>query len=424
MRTNLMLAAAACGLIAVHAELGADDAARAGLIDVTAEGGSDDDAVLAAIESLRASNEARFLALEEQSNADAVLLAARHMNGPAARGGLPVDPEYTASFDTFARTGSAAATEAVRAANATGDRAAIIQAAMNSGVPSEGGYLAPTEWDRRINQALVNVSPFRRLADVKVTTVGAYSTLWKLSGPGSGWAGETANRPATDSPKFAQIVFGHGEIFANAFATQRMLSDAAFELENWLAEEYDTEFGKQEAIAFLAGDGVNKPYGLLLHGTGGPHAAVHPAGAIAVVASGNANGLSVDGLTDFAYGLPAPYRQNATWLMNSMTAATLAKMKDGQGNLIWRESLAAGQPSTLLGRPVEIDENMPNVGAGTTPIVFGDFRAGYVINDRTGTQILRDPYSNKPYVGFYGTRRVGGGVKDPGAFRIMKIAAN
>ncbi|MFZ2996267.1 phage major capsid protein [Sphingobium sp.] len=403
MKTNLMLATCLShGLLAIRAEAPAND-----------------DEVLTAIAALRAATDARFAALEEESNRAAVIAAARALNGPGGNVEA-VDTEYTASFNSYARSGAAEAD--LRAANKTGDRAAI-QAALSEGTNSDGGYLAPTEWDRTISQALVSVSPMRRLSDVRKTKVGAYSKLWKLTGPGTGWVGETASRPATATPGFAQIIFGHGEIYANAFATQRILDDADMDLEGWLTDEVDTEFAKQEAIAFLTGDGVNKPYGLLLYGTGGAHAAVHPAGAITVVASGNATGLTVDGLIDFVYGLAAPYRQNASWLMNSNTAAYLAKVKDGQGNLIWRESLAAGQPSTLLGRPVEIDENMPNIAAGTTPIIFGDFKAGYLINDRKGTTLLRDPYTAKPFVAFYLTRRVGGGVKDPNAFRILKIAA-
>ncbi len=413
MRTDLMISAA-----------------RAGLLAVRAEGASSDDAVLAAITALRASTDERFAtitstvtALEDEANRHALASAARMLNGPA--NGIPVDAEYTAQFDAFFRTGGSRAEAAVGEAHATGVRAAIIKAALDEGSNGGegGGYLAPSEWDRRISTALRSFSPMRRICDVRVTTTSAYTSLWQMGAPGSGWVGETAARPATATPTFKQIPYEHGEIFANAYATQRLLNDSEVDLAQWLVDEYDAEFSKQEGVAFISGDGINKPLGLLLYGTGGMHATKHPAGAITVVASGNANTLTVDGLIDFAYRLAAPYRQNATWLMNSLTAATLSKLKDGQGNLIWRESLAAGQPSTLLGRPVEIDENMPDIAAGTTPIIFGDFLAGYVINDRQGTRVLRDPYTNKPYVGFYATRRVGGGVKDPNAFRILKIAA-
>jgi len=190
-------------------------------------------------------------------------------------------------------------------------------------------------------------------------------------------------------------------------------------VESWLKNSVREEFNRQEGIAFIAGDGTNKPAGLLTFAEGGVNAASHPAGALDVTEAA----ITVDGLIDFMYGLPAPYRQNATWLMNSLTAAVLTKLKDADGNLIWRESLIVGQPSTLLGRPVEIDEAMPAPTAGLMPIAFGDFKAGYLINDRIGTRVLRDPYTNKPYVMFYVTKRVGGGVLDPTAIRVLKVPA-
>jgi HK97 family phage major capsid protein len=187
------------------------------------------------------------------------------------------------------------------------------------------------------------------------------------------------------------------------------------------------EFNRQEGIAFVSGDGVNKPSGFLTYVAGGVNAAAHPGGSIDVVdvdIDPAAPAATVDGLIDFMYGLEAPYRQNATWLMSSLTAAVLAKLKDANGNLIWRESLLVGQPSTLLGRPVEIDEGMPAPGVvGNLPVAFGDFRAGYLINDRIGTRVLRDPYTNKPYVMFYVTKRVGGGVLDPNAIRVLRVPA-
>lgn len=376
--------------------------------------------VLEMLGQIKTAQTDKFGHFEAALNSHAAQLASLGLNGGGTASGVAPDPTYTATFANWFRNGDDEA--GLKAANNVGERR-DIRAALNEGSNSDGGYLTPTEWDRNINQSLIGLSPLRRLCDVKTTTVGAYLTLWKLTGPGTGWVGETAERPATGTPTFAPLVYGHGEIFANAFATQRMLDDASFDAGGWLTSEIDTEFAKQEAIAFLTGNGVNKPNGILLHGTGGQFAVVHPAGAIQVDASGSASGLTVDGLIDFTYRLPAPYRQASSWLMNSNTAAVIAKMKDGQGNLIWRESLIVGQPSTLLGRPVELDENMPSVGAGTTPIIFGSFKAGYIINDRQGMKTLRDPYTSKPYVSFYCTKRVGGGVKDPAALRILKIAA-
>lgn len=150
----------------------------------------------------------------------------------------------------------------------------------------------------------------------------------------------------------------------------------------------------------------------------------HPGGNLSTTPSGAAASVTADALVDLKYGLGAPYRQNATWVMNSSTAAVIAKHKDGNGAFLWREALLASEPSTLLGRPVEIDENMSNIAAGAYPIAFGDFQRGYLVNDRVGVRILRDAYTNKPFVMFYATKRVGGGVLDPKAIRMMKVAAN
>lgn len=194
-------------------------------------------------------------------------------------------------------------------------------------------------------------------------------------------------------------------------------------MEAWLIAEIATEFMRQEGIAFISGNGVNKPFGLLTYVTGGAAHNRHPGGNLTIVNSGHASQITPDGLIDFAYSLPAPYRQGATWLMNSTTAAAISKLKSTTNDYLWREGLAPGQPATLLGFPVEIDENMPNVAANALSVAFGNFQQGYLINDRMGTRLLRDPYTNKPFVNFYATKRVGGGVLDPNAIRLLRIAA-
>lgn len=372
----------------------------------------------ASLDEFKARHEERYRAIEATLDDMARTNAAQSLNGGDIGSGRAPDPQYSGIFAAYFRRG--AGEEEIRNAQTTGGRGPI-HAAMTEGSDSEGGYLAPVEWDRRISQAQRAKSPLRRLCDVRATTVGAYSTLWKLTGPGSGWVGETSARPATTTPTFATITFGHGEIYANPAITQRLLDDAEIDVDKWLADEVSEEFGRQEGIAFLAGDGVNKPFGLLGYIEGGAHDDRHPGGSIAVDMSGHASRIEADALIDFTYQLPAPYRQNAAWLMNSATAAAISKLKDGQGNYLWREGFLADQPATLLGRRVEIDEGMPNIEAGAIPILFGDFKAGYVINDRTGVRVLRDPFTNKPFVHFYTTKRVGGGVKDPNALRALKV---
>lgn len=335
---------------------------------------------------------------------------------------LPIDSEYTTAFASYTRRGATDAEAMLKTANSTGERASI-QAAMSEGDNSSGGYLAPVEWDRKIQKAQRALSPMRRLSQVVTSGRAAYSTLWSNDQFGSGWVGETASRPATTAGTFTPLVFPAGEIYAQPAVTQRLLDDSAVNIEDWLGTNLSDEFSRQEGVAFVAGDGLNKPMGFLQYAPGGLAEAAHPAGALGSTPSGDAAAIKTDALVDLKYGLGAPYRQNATWVMNSSTAAVIAKLKDGQGNYVWREALLASEPATLLGRPVEIDENMPNIAAGAFPIAFGDFERGYLVNDRVGVRILRDPYTNKPFVSFYATKRVGGGVLDPRAIRVLKVAA-
>lgn len=363
---------------------------------------------------IRTAIEGRFADYDTQITNLETALNAINAGQSVSSSALPADPEYSRTFNSYFRRGEG--DEFLRNANATGERAAV-HAAMSVGTAADGGYLAPTEWDRTIIQAQRSISPMRRLATVQPTSVGAYSKLWNTDTYGSGWVGETAARPQTTTTTLAPITFAAGEIYANPAVTQRLLDDAALNMEDWLKNSVREEFARQENIAFIAGNGVNKPAGFLTFAEGGVNEASHPGGAIDVTTAA----ITVDALIDFMYGLPAPYRANASWLMSSLTAAFLSKMKDGDGQLIWRESLIVGQPATLLGRPVEIDEGMPAPTTGQLPIAFGDFKAGYLINDRIGTRVLRDPYTNKPYVMFYVTKRVGGGVLDPTAIRVLKL---
>ena len=296
-----------------------------------------------------------------------------------------------------------------------------IQAALNKGANEEGGYLAPVEWDRTITDKLVEVSPMRQLAQVQPVTGAGFSKLFNMGGTASGWVGETTARPNTNTGTFASLGFGWGEIYANPAATQQILDDAAINLEAWLAGEVQTEFSKQEGSAFLAGDGANKPFGLLTYVTGGANAAKHPFGAITTVNSGAAAAITSDAIVDIIYDLPSAFTANARFAMNRKTQGLVRKLKDGQGNYLWQPSFVAGQPATLAGFPVTEVPDMPDVAANAVPVLFGDFKRTYLILDRIGVRVLRDPYTNKPYVSFYTTKRVGGGVQNPEPMRAMVV---
>ena len=298
-----------------------------------------------------------------------------------------------------------------------------IQAALNKGADVEGGYLTPTEWDRTITNKLALVSPMRQLATVQTISNNGFTKLFNLGGVNSGWVGETAARPNTNTGAFAPLAYGTGELYANPAATQQILDDAEINLESWLASEVQTEFARQEGLAFLSGDGTNKPTGMLTYIAGNANAAKHPYGAIAKVKSGAAAAITADSVIDLVYSLPSAFTGNASFILNRKTMGLIRKLKDGQGNYLWQPSYVAGQPSTLAGFPVIEVPDMPDVAAAATPILFGDFKQGYLVLDRIGVRVLRDPDTNKPYVSFYTTKRVGGGLLNPEPLRALSIEA-
>lgn len=315
------------------------------------------------------------------------------------------DPEYTEAFRAHFRKGE-------------------VQASLNKGTDPEGGYLAPVEWDRTITDKLIEVSPMRRIASVQTISTAGFKKVYNLRGATSGWVGETAARPQTDTPTFGSQTFTPGEIYANPAATQQMLDDAEINLEQWLGNEVETEFSYQEGLAFIAGDGTNKPAGFLTFATGGTHAATNPLGSIEVLTSQVAGGgVDSDELLTLIYMLPSAFTQNAGWVMNRSVQGEVRKLKDGQGNYLWQPSYQAGQPAMVAGYPVTEMPGMPDIALNAMPIAFGDFRRGYLIVDRTGVRVLRDPYTNKPYVHFYVTKRVGGGVQNPETIKLLKMAA-
>lgn len=325
-------------------------------------------------------------------------------SGVGVIGDLPGDPEYIKDFKAHMRRGD-------------------VSAAMQKSADADGGYLAPIEWDRTITGKLKVISPIRANSRVISISTAGFKKLFTDRAVGSGWVGETASRPATSTPQLAMLDFVPGEIYANPAISQGMLDDAAIDLEVWLADEVDTEFARQEGIAFAGGDGTNKPHGILTYVTGAANAARHPWGAIAVKNSGAAAALTSDGFIDLFYDLPGEYSANAKLYANRLTIGGMRKLKDGQNNYLWQPSYALGQPSTLGGVPIVEVADMPNVAAGNIAALYGDMEATYLVIDRVGIRVLRDPFTNKPFVHFYTTKRVGGGVYNPEPMRALWIAA-
>lgn len=332
-----------------------------------------------------------------------VKIAAMGLNGVGDKA-RPRDAEYSTSFLAHFRKGE-------------------VQASLNKGAAAEGGFLAPVEWDRTITDKLKLISPMRQLASVQAISTNGFTKLFNNKGTVSGWVGETAARPETATPTLGSLAYETGEIYANPSATQQLLDDGEVDAEAWLAAEVEQEFAYQENLAFVSGSGANgRPKGILTYVTGGANAAAHPYGAITTVNSGLAAALTADGLINLVHALPSAFTANASFAMNRDTQGKVRLLKDGQNNYIWQPSYQAGQPASLLGYPLAEVPDLPNVAAAAKPVLFGDFKRAYLVVDRVGVRILRDPYTNKPFVMFYTTKRVGGGLLNPEPMKALNVA--
>jgi HK97 family phage major capsid protein len=322
--------------------------------------------------------------------------------------------EHKAAFESYIRRGDEQALRALEAK------------ALSIGSASDGGYLVPNETDTEIGRRLSVVSPIRAMATVRQVSGAVLKKPFALAGMATGWVAETAARPQTTTPQLAELSFPTMELYAMPAATAALLDDAAVDIENWIASEVDIAFGEQEGTAFVTGDGTNKPKGFLSYTNVAESGwSWGNIGYIATGASGafKASGPS-DTLIDTIYALKAGHRQNASFVMNRKTQAEIRKFKDADGNYLWRPPATAGQQASLMGFPIAEAEDMPDITAGSTSIAFGNFAAGYLVVDRTGVRVLRDPYSAKPYVLFYTTKRVGGGVQNFEAIKLVKFAAS
>jgi HK97 family phage major capsid protein len=336
--------------------------------------------------------------------------------GGSSQGGAELSPEaieHKAAFDAYVRRGDEAGLRELEAK------------AMSAGSGADGGYLVPDETDSEIGRRVSVVSPMRALSTVRTVSTAVLKKPFATTGLATGWVAETAARPQTGTPQLAELSFPTMELYAMPAATQGLLDDAAVDIEAWIAGEVDIVFAEQEGDAFIRGDGINKPKGFL------SYAAVADEdwswGNLGYIATGAAGAWKSTGpsdtLVDVIYALKAGHRQNGTFMMNRKVQADIRKFKDADGNYLWRPPASAGQAASLMGFPIAEAEEMPDVADNSLSIAFGDFRSGYLVVDRAGVRILRDPYSAKPYVLFYTTKRVGGGVQNFEAIKLVKFAA-
>lgn len=309
----------------------------------------------------------------------------------------------------------------------TGDESALreLEAKSLSSRDDQGNLIVPAQTQNTIERVLREASPFRTIASVRTISAGLFQKPVSAGGAAAGWAGETEARTQTIAPQLDLVEFPSGELYAMPAATQTLLDDSVADVDQWLAEEVRDVFAAQESMAFVQGDGVGKPRGLLDYPQQAEES--HDWGNIGYVITGTEGDFDavtpIDALVDLIYAPASRYRANAGFVMNRRTLSVVRKFKDPDGQYIWQPAVQAGQPSTLLGYPVTEVEDMPDIGVDTCPVAFGDFQRGYLIVDRQGVEVLRDPYSAKPFVLFYTTKRVGGGVQDFHAIKLLKFSA-
>jgi HK97 family phage major capsid protein len=390
----------------------------------------DSDALMATFAAFKAENDARLAALEqgrrdpltdekidridraltEQKAAiDRLALSQRR----PALGGDDGQGAHRAAWNAYLRRGDETALNQIEVK------------ALSAGSNPDGGYVAPPELDRLIDQRLREVSPMRAIATVRTTGATIFRKPVSTTHAATGWASETGARVETASPTLAAIDFPAGELYANLAATQTLLDDAYVNVEEWIAQEVEQAFAAQERAAFVSGNGTNRPKGFLASTIVAE--ASHAWDKLGYIASGAAGAFAAsnpaDRLLDLVYAPRAEFRQNGRFVMNRKTVSAVRKLKDAEGRYLWQpETQSPG--ATILGYPVTEIEDMPDIAADAYAVAFGDFARGYLIVDRAGVRVLRDPYTAKPYVLFYVTKRVGGGVQNFDAIKLMKFAVS
>jgi len=330
-------------------------------------------------------------------------------------GGAPRDDaaarEHKSAFDLYVRAGEASGLRALEAK------------AMSTGSGPDGGYLVPNVAEREILRRLAKLSPIRAIASVREISTHALRKAISFQGPAAGWVAEADPRPQTANQQIADLNFPAMELYAMPAATQTLLDDAVVDIEQWIADEVQTAFAEQEGAAFVNGDGVNRPKGFLAYPTVAD--ASWSWGNIGYVTTGVSGAFPAtnpsDTLFNLVYSLRAGFRQNGRFVLGRRAQSMIRQFKTTTGEYIWQPPAIAGAPASLMNFPVVEAEDMPDPGANAFAVAFGDFERGYVVVDRVGIRVLRDPYSAKPYVLFYTTKRVGGGVQNFEAIKLLKF---
>lgn len=337
-----------------------------------------------------------------------------NLRRPALSASAEVEVPHQKAFEAYVRTGD---DDALRGLD-------LEEKALSTAVAADGGYLVDPETAQTIQSVMNSTASIRQIANVVNVEATAFDVLVDRTDVGAGWASETAASVETDTPVLERISIPLHELSALPKVSQRLLDDSAFDIDAWLADRIADKFARSEAGAFVSGDGIDKPRGFL------DHASVDEAtwswgnlGYVATGADGDFDATNpADSIVELIYALGAQYRANGTFVMNSKTVGMVRKIKDADGRFLWTDGMGQSDVARLMGYPVLIAEDMPDIASDAYPIAFGDFHAGYTIAERRDLRVLRDPFSAKPNVLFYATKRVGGDVSDFAAIKLLKFA--
>ena len=355
----------------------------------------------------KARYDGRVANMEKQLNAiETHMGRAQYPGGGSSLSGFGGDSEDRRAFSAFLRSGK-------------------IMDAMRIDSDPDGGVTVPLTINEEIARISGQKVTMRKLATV-AKGAGDYRKLICHGGAASGWATERSTRTETDTPELAAVNFIWGELYANAAIYNWLIQDSQFEIANWLINEIGIAFAESENNAFLTGDGVAKPKGILEYDFASTADSTRTWGQLQYIAGGHASLLNnCDKLIKMVHTLAPGYHDEASFIMNPTTAETVRIMKDGNGNYIWRPGLEAGLPGMLLGFPCHLDEFMPSIGTDEIPILFGNFKRGYfVLDHNAGLRIIRDEVTTKGMTSFYAARRVAGAVVDFNAIKGLKIATS
>lgn len=398
-------------------KLGAADVVTAGKVDALSKALDEKAAEIAAAAKKRADEiEAKVNRMALGGGAGGSDDEAKAVEAFAKERGAPVDLEayraYKKGLGAYMRKGEQVSADERKA--------------MSVGSDPDGGYAVTPDTSGRMVKRIYETSPMRQVASVVTIGTDRLEGFNDLGEGAAGWVGETAPRPATGTPQLGKWEIPVHEVYAFPQATQKLLDDAMFDVEGWLADKTADKISRMENTAYVAGDGTGKPRGLLSYPVAATPDASRAWGIFEYVATGTSAGFGTttngtDKLIDLVYSVKAAYRQGASFLTSRATIGAIRKLKDGQGNYVWQPSLNALQGGLVLGFPVVDAEDMPAIGADSLSIAFGDFKETYQIVDRIGIRVLRDPFTNKPYVGFYTTKRTGGAAISFEAVKFLKF---